>query len=164
MTSKIVRQNIEPIDTFILTMDDIKEGEALMGSSCPVAYMIGNQYERIQYENINICRLDIEYECQGHTFNKENAWTLFALIHSIDHPNVPAIAFNTINKSRKHLFGGEKGLLPPYTIEEYENYFNLVLPGIEKAHLDEFATDTKFDNQEEMKALQINYTPYTGAL
>lgn len=160
LSQKYTNQNFEPIDTFTLTRQNIKDGEPLEGSSCPVAYMLGAQYERIQYEDINIDRMEIGYECQGFHITKENSWTLLALIHTIDHPNCAVFTYNTQTGTIEHIFGGDKGLHPPYTIEEYEHYFNLILLGYEKAHLDTFTFHTSFNKDEELSSLTIHFTPH----
>ena len=121
-----------------------------------------------EYEDIHVDRLDIEYDDQdANRISKSNAWTLLALIHSIDHPNVPCIAINTITGIEEHLFGGEKGLHPPYRIEEYDNFFNLVLPGHEKAHYDDWypkvSSQHSVDEDGELDDItrfEIYYTPY----
>ena len=164
LNAKHIRENTEPIDTFTLTDKHFKEGQILSGSSCPVACMIRDEYHRTPYDDINVCRINIEYECEGHEMIKENSWALLALIHAIDHPEIITRVIDKINGKTTHLFGGNKAFQPPYTIEEYEHYFNLLLPGFDKAHLDTFTIRSDFDEDMNLKTFDLLVTPYTGEL
>ena len=158
--SKIVHINLEPIDTFTLTAQNIKDGMPFEGSACPLVYMFNDQYKRIEYTDIVIDRRDIDYECEEMHMNKENSWTLFGLIHAIDHPDCPVYVFDTQTKCAEHLFGGDKGLNPPYTIEEYEHYFNLKLHGYDKAHLDEWTMNSLMNERHGLESITFCITPF----
>ena len=147
--------------------ENIKEGEPLENDTCPVALMLG--HGPLEYEDIHVDRLNIEYDDpDANRFSKSNAWTLLALIHTIDHPNVPVIAINTVTGEQDHLFGGDKSFLIPCTIEEYNNFFNLVLPGHEKAHYDDWYSKGIFSAHsvdedgelDDITRFEIYYTPY----
>ena len=158
LNEKHMRMNTQLIDTCTLTMDHMKRGHPCEGDRCPIAIMIDDEYKRIQYEKVYICRKNIEYTLDRHEILKENAWTLLALIHAIDQPNVPVYAINRQTGVLEHLFAGDKGIHVPLTIEEYQDFFNLVLPNHPKAHLDDYELNSRFNNKMDLIELSIKYT------
>ena len=160
-----MKNNEVPIDVFTLTQEHVRKGIPLEGDNCPVAYMLMDEWDRIEYQDINVCRLEIEYEQGGVEIIKPNSWTLLGLIHAIDHPNTTILAINKLTGKKETLFSRINAFNLPLRIEEYESWFNLYLPGHEQAHRDNYEPKSiysldKNGNPDELIRFEIHYTPY----
>ena len=145
---------MKPIRTFELDMAHMKQGIPLDGAQCPVAQCL-----EPEYETISIDREETEYsDAKGNWSIKNNSWTLFALVHAIDHPHVPIYAVKQGSKIKDLILGGDKGIHVPITIEEYENTFNAVLDNYPNTHLDAWHCESIFDDDNSLKEVIIVYT------
>lgn len=156
---------LAPIDEFTLTDEHLKLGKVSSCSECPVALMLAQGKQTPPYEQITVERMDIEYsqwdealaELMHHS--KVNTWPLFALIHFFDHPATQIVHINTTTGVHTIIFGPNHPLQPPYTVQEYENRFHLILPGFETDACDDYEFHSIFDHNEVLRELHIHSTP-----
>ena len=153
-----------PLDVYELTMTDLKIGNPGEADTCPIAFMLNTASQKHNekgYEQIIVTESDIEFLHEYMDFSKSISWTLAALIQAIDVPNTPIYRRDIQTGEEVHIFGGDKGLHPPYRIEEYENWFNLHLDEYPRAHFDSFYRGHTTDENKSVIKVKFHVSQHT---